>query len=221
MPTNIDHLVIGAADLSQGAAYVKECLGVDIPYGGVHVSMGTHNCLMRLGESVFLEVMAINPDIEPPQRPRWFGLNDPYVRRQIEARPTLLTWVVNTTNIQDFLQRAKFPFGHAELMSRGDLSWRFGLPNDGGILAGGMLPYVIEWQTDSHPAARYADVGCQLQTLEIYHPYPSWLHAILESIDADNLVKIYPLPPNSEPYLMASFNTPNGVKKLRSGSSAH
>ena len=216
MQTRIDHLVIGAADLSQGVAYVKDCLGVDIPYGGIHVNMGTHNHLMRLGETVFLEVMAINPDIEPPDRPRWFGLDDPFVRRRIEAQPTLLTWLVNTKNIVATLQQTQFPFGKADLMSRGNLSWYFGLPDDGGLLAAGMLPYLIEWRTDSHPAKNLADRGCLFQGLEIYHSHPAWLRSVLDAIGAANLVKIHPLPKNRPPYLVAHIQTPKGIKELRS-----
>lgn len=216
MATTIDHLVIGAANLPQGVAYVKECFGVDIPRGGEHVMMGTHNHLMQLGNNVFLEVIAINPDVEPPESPRWFGLEDPYVRRRIEAQPGLLTWVVNTNNIEAFLQQAKIPFGQAKLMSRGHLSWCFGLPDDGGLLAGGMLPYVLEWQTDSHPSNKLADLGCQFQGLEIYHPHPAWLQSVLDSIGAADLVKIYASPKNRAPYLSAYINTPKGVKELRS-----
>ena len=47
MQTRIDHLVIGAADLTQGIDYANECLGVDMPYGGVHEKMGTHNHLLK------------------------------------------------------------------------------------------------------------------------------------------------------------------------------
>ena len=216
MQTRIDHLVIGAADLPQGVAYVKECLGVDIPPGGEHVDMGTHNHLMRLGDHVFLEVMAINPEMEPPAQPRWFGLDDPYVRRRIEAQPALLAWLVNTPNIERLLQQAEFPFGKAELMSRGPLSWYFGLPQDGGLLDGGMLPYVIEWRTDFHPAIKLADRHCLFQRLDIYHSHPAWLHAVLTSIGAAEQVTIHPLPPNRTPYLAAYIDTPSGIKELRS-----
>lgn len=96
MQTRIDHLVIGAADLIQGVQYVKECLGVDMPCGGAHEKMGTHNHLMRLGGDIFLEVIAVNPDDDPPENLRWYGLDDPYIRRQIQSQPIFLTWVVNT-----------------------------------------------------------------------------------------------------------------------------
>jgi ribosomal 30S subunit maturation factor RimM len=73
MQTRIDHLAIGASSLAQGVAYIKDLLGLDIPFGGVHSKMGTHNHLMQLGAHMFLEVIAINVDSEPPQKPRWFG----------------------------------------------------------------------------------------------------------------------------------------------------
>lgn len=216
MKTRIDHLVVGALNLNQGVSFVKEILGVDIPFGGVHMQMGTHNHLVQLGDDIFLEVIAINPDIDPPGAPRWFGLDDPFIRRQIEKQPVLLTWVVNTKDIKEFVQKAIVSFGKPELIRRGELSWYFGLPDDGRLLAGGMLPYVIEWKTDSHPAANMADAGCRLQSLEIHHPFPQWLQSVLESIDASDLVKVHALPKNEFPYLIAHINTPGGEKKLQS-----
>jgi hypothetical protein len=216
MMTRIDHLVIGAADLSQGIAYVKENLGVDMPFGGVHEKMGTHNHLMRLGGEVFLEVLAINPSIAAPSHPRWYGLDDPFVRRRIESQPALLTWVVNTDNIEKLLQRSGFSFGSPELLRRGGLNWYFGVPDDGRLLAGGMLPYLIEWRTATHPSNRMADAGCRFLKLEIYHPYPSWLRSTLKSIDAADLATVHSLPENRSPYLVAYMATPVGTKSLRS-----
>jgi len=216
MQTRIDHLVIGAGDLAQGIAYVKQFLGVDIPYGGVHTKMGTHNHLMRLGNDIFLEVIALNPDMESPQTPRWFGLDDPRVRNQIRKKPALLNWVVNTKNIKGLLRQANVSFGKAQLISRGNLNWYFGLPRDGRLLAGGMLPYALEWQTDCHPSTNMADTGCRFQRIEIHHPNPTWLKTILASIDAENLADIHGLPDNSTPYLIAYIDTPSGVKLLKS-----
>ena len=221
MQTRIDHLVIGAGNLMQGVDYVRNCLGVDMPYGGIHRKMGTHNHLMRLGDGVFLEVITINREIESPNRPRWYGLDDFFIQKQIEMQPTLLTWVVNTGNINELMRQAKFSLGKAELISRGDLSWYFGLPDDGRLLAGGILPYAIEWQTDEHPSANMEDLGCRLHRLEIYHPYSSWIKSAIKSIGALNLVKINPLPKNEAPYLIAYINTPNGIKKLHSCAAIH
>ena len=72
-----DHLIIGAHTLEQGAAYIEELLGVKPQAGGRHAAMGTHNMLLRLGARAYLEIIAIDPAGETPQRPRWFGLDDP------------------------------------------------------------------------------------------------------------------------------------------------
>lgn len=69
MKTKMDHIVIAADTLRQGTAYVREWLGIEIPYGGVHGRMGTHNHIMQLGSDMFLEVIAINPDADAPKRP--------------------------------------------------------------------------------------------------------------------------------------------------------
>jgi hypothetical protein len=216
MATRIDHLVIGAGSLAQGVDYVRESLGVDMPFGGVHEKMGTHNHLMQLGNDIFLEILAINHDMEPPTRPRWFSLDDAFIRQQIAVQPTLLTWVVNTQNIKGLIRQAAFSMGTAEFVTRGNLSWYFGLPKDGRLFAGGMLPYAIEWQTDTHPSVHMADGGCRLQGLEICHPYPRWLESMLTSIGALDLVTITDLAQNTPPYMIAHIDTPDGVKKLHS-----
>lgn len=216
MQTRIDHFVIGAATLGQGVDYVKDGLGVDMPFGGIHEKMGTHNHLMQLGKNVFLEIIAINHGIDPPKRPRWFGLDDPMIRRRVEMQPALLTWVVNTDNLNALQQNAQFSLGKIEIIRRGDLSWYFGLPRDGRLLAGGMLPYAIEWQTEEHPSANMADLGCRFHSLEIYHPYPQWLQTALDSIGAANLVKICPLLSDETPYLKAYIHTPRGLRELPS-----
>lgn len=220
MKTRIDHLIIGAATLEQGAIFVKEKLGVDIPSGGVHEKMGTHNRLMQLGDEVYLEVLAINPDGKPPESPRWCGLDDPHVSRRLRKQPTFLTWVVNTNDIEKLLRQAVFSFGRSRPLSRGHLSWYFGLPDDGRLLAGGMLPYVIEWRTNSHPSTNMADAGCRFRGLEIHHPYPYWLRSVLESIGAAELVRIHPLQKNRPPHLVAHIETPTGPKDLRSDTGA-
>jgi hypothetical protein len=216
MPTRIDHLVIGAESLAQGVDYVRNCLGVSMPYGGVHEKMGTHNHLMQLGHDIFLEILAINDELEPPARPRWYSLDDAFVRQQIERQPALLTWVVNTRDITRLIEQATFALGKAEPVRRGHLSWHFGLPEDGRLIAGGMLPYAIEWHTDTHPSGGMADLDCRFQRLEIYHPYPRWLASALASIGASDLVTIKALSKNRTPYMIAYIDTPAGLKQLHS-----
>lgn len=216
MKTNLDHLVVAASSIEQGVDYIREVLDIDIPFGGVHEQMGTHNHLLRLGNDIFLEVISIHPDVPSPKSPRWFGLDDPKIRKQIAQKPQLLTWVVNTKTITALTRSAIISFGEPNMLTRGNLSWYFGLPDDGRLIAGGMAPYIIEWQADQHPAVNMPELGCRFQKLEIYHAYPQWLRSVLNSIDALDLIEIHALPKNETPYLLAHIKTPNGIKTLRS-----
>ena len=62
--------------------------------------MSTHNHLMRLGNSAFLEVISIDPDAPAPARTRWFDLDDPAMRARlalsgktsIGGEPMVSTW---------------------------------------------------------------------------------------------------------------------------------
>jgi hypothetical protein len=216
MRANLDHLVIAAATLEDGVAYVRDLLGVDIPPGGFHAKMGTRNHVMQLGGEVFLEVLAVDPELAAPTRPRWFGLDDPHVLASLARRPALLTWVVNTPDIHAFMKQTQIGFGTPEPVSRGDLNWLFGVPDDGHLPAGGMLPSVIQWQCSPHPATRMWDRGCRLRSFEIHHPRAAWLGDALTGAGADHLVEIRPLPANAAPYLLARIETPDGSRELRS-----
>ncbi len=211
-----DHLVIGAATLEQGVAYTEERLGIKPPFGGKHPLMGTHNCLMRLGDDSFLEIIAVDPEANQPAQPRWFGLDDPHVRSRLAGSPQLLTWVVNCEDITTALSRPVISFGSPQPLSRGDLRWYFGVPDDGRLLAGGMLPYIISWQCENHPAARMSEQGCSLAKLKLYTPFHDWTTRQLEDIDALELIEVEQITEKSTPFLEAVINTPSGVRILSS-----
>jgi Glyoxalase-like domain len=58
----LDHITVAADTLAAGVAHAEAALGVTIPFGGAHPLMGTHNHLLRLGETLFLEVIAPDPN---------------------------------------------------------------------------------------------------------------------------------------------------------------
>ncbi|MEE4243455.1 MAG: VOC family protein [Desulfopila sp.] len=214
--TFFDHLVIGAESLEQGAAYIEEKLGVRPPFGGKHPLMGTHNCLTRLGNTCFLEIIAIDPEASRPSHPRWFGLDDPHIRSRLALSPRLLTWVVNCEDITATLNNPVMSFGSPQPLSRGDLRWYFGVPDDGRLLAGGMLPYVISWQIKGHPATGMSDQGCSLKKLKIYTPLQEWTLQQLEDINARDLVEVELIDEMDTPFLEAEIQSPLGACILRS-----
>jgi hypothetical protein len=64
----LDHLVVAAATLADGVDYVATLTGIAPQVGGKHVAMGTHNAVLRLGERVYLEVIAIDPGARNQRR---------------------------------------------------------------------------------------------------------------------------------------------------------
>ncbi len=51
------------------------------------------------GDGVYLEIIAIDPEGEAPQWPRWFLLITTSRRKKLQRGPQLLTWVVRTDRI--------------------------------------------------------------------------------------------------------------------------
>ena len=210
MSSRIDHIVVTAPDLGAGAVLVRRAFGVALQTGGEHVRMGTHNLLLRLGEALFLEVLAPNPGAPKPGRPRWFGLDE----MQPGAPPRLATWVARTTDIRATLAGSSESLGTVEPMSRGRLNWLITIPDDGALPLGGIGPALIEWQTQDHPAAGLRDAGCSLVSLEAFHPEAPRISALLRSILLEGPIAVAPLPAGSRPYLVAHLRTPTGVKAL-------
>jgi len=207
----IDHIVVTAPSLDAGADYVREALGVAPRPGGEHARMGTHNRLLRLGEHLYLEVIAVNPSAPSPGRPRWFGMDDAEAMRALR----LATWVARSDDIRAAVAAASLPLGTVEPMSRGTVEWLISVRQDGSLLLGGVAPAVIQWPEGVHPADGLKDSGCSLVALEAFHPQPEELRDVLRSIDFhDDLLKISPAPAAGAPCLAASIATPSGPRRI-------
>lgn len=203
----LDHIVVAAQTLDAGVRFIKEKLSVDIPAGGRHESMGTHNHVMRLGRGSFLEVIAIDPDGRNPDRPRWYGLDDPAMRARLRGGPALITWVVRTPDIVAAVDAAAIPLGTITRVSRGALSWRLTVPDDGHMPGGGTIPHLIEWDNGSRPWESMADLGCRLAALTLADPDGDWLNDVLRSLGAEALPFIKVLE-GGPPRLSAKIVTP-------------
>lgn len=207
---HIDHITITAPNLAVGVEFVRRALGVTPQVGGEHPRMGTHNVLLRLGDSIFLEVISPNPNAPGPGRPRWFALDE----LEADAPPRLATWVARTTDMYATLAAASERLGEVEPMSRGRLNWLMTIPGDGSLPFDGMAPTLIEWHTDGHVATQLQDVGCSFVGLEAFHPEAPRISALLRSISVEGEITVAPLPAGKPPYLVAHIRTPSGLKRL-------
>jgi hypothetical protein len=208
-----DHLVIGAHTLAQGAAFVSELLDVELQTGGQHAAMGTHNMVLKLGARAYLEVIAIDPAAETPARPRWFGLDDEGVRRRIRAQPRLLAWAARTLDIAAAASNCPIALGAVQAMTRGRYQWRITIPGDGALVNDGLLPALIQWEGDIHPAANLRDRSCELITLEGSHPTPGTINAALIALGVKDTLSVTPA---TAPRLAARIRGPHGVYEIAS-----
>jgi len=183
----LDHLVVIAPDLEEGMAHVRACLGVDLPYGGRHPEMGTHNHVLRVGDDVFLEVIAIDGAANPPARERWFGLDDRIaVRRAWDAGRRLRGWVARSHALDTVLANAHGVLDEKIRVSRGDRAWEFCLPRDGSLPAGGAAPCVIDWGGRGTPVPAMPDLGVRLRAFTLEHPDPDAVRALYRRMGVEN-----------------------------------
>lgn len=210
MQTVIDHIVVVAPNLASGASYVCDALGVEMQQGGAHPRMATHNLLLRLGDSTYLEVISPDPSAPVPSRPRWFALD----RLASDEQPKLAAWVVRAENIYSASSQCESVVGIVEAMSRGTLSWLITVPADGSLPLGGAAPALIEWQSRPHPSSTLKDLGCSLRNLEIFHPQLAQVRKVLKAIDLAAPVSLHQLSQGSRPQLVAHIQTPHGLRTL-------
>ena len=183
-----DHLIIGAADLGQGAGWAEKIFGEAPPMGGEHLGLGTHNRLARLPHG-YLEIIAADPGQQGP--PRWMGLDQPDVKALIAERPRPIGWALNVPDLEAATRAAPWEISLLLEAKRDDLSWRMATPADGRP-AMGVLPFLIEWPENlgrKPPVRRMPPLGAPgremaLGALRLKHPEPERIEALLSVVGA-------------------------------------
>jgi Glyoxalase-like domain len=213
----VDHLVVAAASLEQGAAWCEQLLGVAPSAGGRHAGMGTHNRLLAIGGAAFpmayLEIIAHDPEAPPPNRPRWFGLDDAALLARLQQRPRLLHVVARCTRLDATLAALRelgLDAGQAVAAERaspqGLYRWRIAGRADGQLLCGGALPTLIEWQ-GMHPSEHLPASAVALRSVQ--------LGGLAEPVAA--ALGLHGVPSTAQGVaLRATFDTPGGLVQLSS-----
>jgi Glyoxalase-like domain len=224
--TELDHIVVACNTLDEGRAWCREVLGVEATGGGKHANIGTHNTLLGLAASHYLEIIAIDPDGATPAFPRWFGLDTDDVRNAIRNEPRLIGWVARVASSRaahDAIEQlAAIPTNAANVVrpaERGDFRWRFAFTRDGVRPRGGVLPYVIQWDVPPqtcgpapHPCERLPDVGVSLSSLMLGDPIPEEIVSALDAMQFTD-AKVH-VGQSSSAQLVATLNTPKGIVVL-------
>jgi len=222
MSARIDHLVVAAASLEEGAAWCEATLGTDPGPGGEHPLMGTHNRLLRIATvdhpRAYLEIIAVQPG-RAAQRPRrWFDLDAEAVRDALaRSGPRLLHFVANVPDLRQSLaalQDLQIDRGEvvaaSRMTPRGLLEWQISIREDGQRLFAGTLPTLIQWGA-THPASAMPESGVTLQSLTASHPESGTLRSAYEAVGLQGVVL-----KEGAARLYAVLDTPRGRVKLDS-----
>lgn len=203
----IDHIVLGCSSLEAGAAWLEQHLGVRPQPGGAHDGFGTHNMLLGLGPTCYLEVIAPDPKQPTPPHPRPFDLDDPAVHTMLEAEPRLLAWVARTPVLDAVVARLGHRAGEVREMSRGDLHWRMAFPPQRQDMDN-LIPALIEWRGNG-ASSRLKDSKCRLRALEGEHPEDQAVRAALAERGLEPVLKVRRSP---HPRLLAHILRPDGTE---------
>jgi hypothetical protein len=208
----LDHLTVIAPTLAEGVAHARDCLDLDVPFGQRHAGMGSWNHLLQLGDTVYLEIVALDPEGMPRGRARWFGLDDQkQVRRDWDAGRRLRSWVARTDRIDVILEGREAIFGRKVALPMDNPAFDFAVPDDGSLPWGGAAPSVIDRRGKPRSMASIADLGARLRGFSLEHPEAEAIAALLRELGAERA----PLISHAhELRYRAQIETPAGLREL-------
>jgi hypothetical protein len=208
----LDHITVIAPSLMEGVAHVRACLDLDVPFGQRHGYMGTHNHLLQLGDAVYLEIVAVDPEADAPGRPRWFRLDD---RKQVRAAwdegRRLRGWVAGTDDIGAVLAGRESIFGRQVPLPAINSSFDFAIPDDGSLPLEGAAPSIIDRRGKPRSMTTIADLGARLRSFVLEHPDPAAISKLYRELEIERA----PLVVEGPALLYrADIETPAGLRTL-------
>lgn len=208
--STIDHIVIGGADLEKATKRIEQFIKADFSSGGKHPLMATHNRLIKLQNSIYMEIISIDPGATMPQssghKKRWFSLDSQSTKRRLSLAPQPLCWVAAVDNVEQAVSHCGYNPGKIIEVTRDDLRWRLTVPENGKLSFDGVLPILIEWPNGKNPAARMPESNVCLQQLTLFHPNPKKIKGILSKLNVVGPINIE----LGEPRIQFSFKTASG-----------
>lgn len=208
----LDHICVIAPTLAEGCSHVRACLDLDVPFGQRHDYMGTYNHLLQLGDSVYLEIVALDPRSKKPGRPRWFGLEDQKkVRADWDEGRRLRGWVARTGAIDAVIVNGRGIFGEKVPLPAVNSSFDFTIPDDGSLPLDGAAPSIIDRRGKIRSMATIADLGAKLRSFALEHPDPTAIETLYRELGVDRPPTVIYGP---KPHYCAQIATPTGLREL-------
>ena len=202
----LDHLAVSGESLEAAVAHVEDALGVAMGAGGQHAHFGTHNRLLGLGDGLYLEAIAVDPDVASLPYKRWFDLD------RLSGAPRLGNWICRSDKlVTDVAGMAGvgLDVGQPVALTRGDLRWRMAVSESGELPFDDMFPGADAVGCCCDARALLAPSGCRLLRLEVAHPEAYRLRQVVGLADT----RVVFVEGAAE--LRAQFETPHGERVLQ------
>ena len=200
---HLDHILYNVPNLQKGIEDFEQLVGVRPIYGGQHPNLGTHNALVSLGENIYLELIAPDPEQGIPVDKIKFGLG------KIKT-PKIIKWAVRSTNITELGKEFQISNTENGTRTKDDgtkLHWKMAFItefNDNSEL----IPFVIQWDSKIHPAST-SPKGCELLEFSAEHPSPNIFNKLVNKLSYPfNIVE------SQSVKLILKLGTPKGIIEI-------
>lgn len=203
----LDHIVYAVPHLEEAMNWLERETGIQPIFGGYHITQGTKNALLKLGEKCYLELLAIDEGNTTITAPRWMGIDR-------ITEPKITRWAIQSSNLQKDSklleshnsEMGNITGGHRKMTNGKLLTWELSMPLAEPEVE--ILPFLIDWQhSESHPADGLEQC-CSLVALKLAHPEPERLQRVLKQLNLELKITKEAIS------ITATIQTPKGLLTL-------
>lgn len=203
----IDHIVYAVPDLLKATKTLEQNLGVDISPGGKHLDKGTHNTVLNLGNEIYLELIAADPNNQNVNAPRWMGVD-------LVDEPRVTRWSIKTNDLDGDIQimnkydsKLAQQFSGSRKKADGTmLNWGMALPLATPLIE--IAPFITDWKDTIHPT-QSMPLQCKLVSISFSHPEPDRVRSLYMGLGIERHIEQGP-----NPIITLEIDSPNGLVKL-------
>ncbi len=205
MSRKIDHIVYCVDNLEEAIKDLEIKLGVKVTIGGAHLTQGTKNALINLGDGCYLEILAIDENNTDIKAPRWMGID-------LLQSSQITRWALKAENIKDDskLLSTYNPYmgqvsGGSRKMNNGkSLTWQIAMPLPKPEID--IIPFITDWtKSEAHPTDTL-DQDCKLLELRLNDPNTNDIQNLFTQLHIDLKINI-----SKTTSIQAIIQCPNGI----------
>lgn len=206
---DIDHIVYAVKDLKAAVEELENQLGVRPSIGGRHLNKGTKNALLNLGNSCYLEILAVDEENKNIEAPRWMGVD--LIEKSCTTRWALKSnrLIEDQKVLQSYDLELREIFQGERQTNGGEiLKWKMLLPKAKPKVE--LAPFMVDWSESSvHPCDNLPD-QCVLEKIEFTS---KMINPKLEKCFID-LFEVSSIQQNKIDSISVTIKGPKGIFKL-------